>query len=242
MNRKHIWVLVGTVAFVAIVAITVAIGFVASPSSHVARQTVPPSVSVTIPRTTFPTTEVPPSTTTTTIVVPPSTSVTETTPTTTTCAPDAIVPACWNTEPDTGGTALKPGDTTTVDGLTVYGNTGAAYNTVVIKLDGLAHAKFDARYVTSVSQDGSGKPVSVQGSSVLKLVVYAPAGVDAFGQQPLFQSLPASKMALREIKYAGSFEGQTTFAIGLDHRVRFAVMSDSAQDGTAQIVLYVASS
>ena len=90
-----------------------------------------------------------------------------------------------------------------------------------------------------VTVDGSGAPVPVKGGAALEVVVRGPVqGTDNQGHQPwvspptLGQDLVApAKLAdwasLQQVAFAGSFEGQTTVAVGLRERRPFRVWISS---------------
>jgi hypothetical protein len=109
------------------------------------------------------------------------------------------------------------------------------YDRVVFDVNGPEAVGYTVRYVPVVAADGSGKPVPVAGGAVLEVVVRAPMlGTDSQGQQPgsrvpaigedlVARSRLAGWESLRQLAYAGSFEGQTTTAIGVRERLPFRV-------------------
>jgi len=109
------------------------------------------------------------------------------------------------------------------------------YDRVVFDVNGREPVGYSARYVPVVQADGSGKPVPVAGRAALEVVVRAPIlGTDSPGHQPGSRVpavgedlVAASRMAgwtsVRQVSYAGSFEGQTTTAIGVRARLPFRV-------------------
>jgi hypothetical protein len=110
------------------------------------------------------------------------------------------------------------------------------YDRVVFDVNGPEAVGYTVRYVPVVQADGSGKPVPVAGAAALEVVVRAPMlGTDDQGHQPgtavpaVGQDLvAASRLAgwasVRQVVYAGSFEGQTTAAIGVRARLPFRVL------------------
>ena len=114
---------------------------------------------------------------------------------------------------------------------------------VVFHLNGPEPVGYSVRYVALVSEDGSGRPVPVAGGAALQVVINAPAlGQDSHGYVDKVLAEPradfyspaqlAGWSSLREIRYAGSFEGQTTIAVGVRARVPFHVFTvvDSSGD------------
>ena len=106
---------------------------------------------------------------------------------------------------------------------------------MVFDVNGPEPVGYTARYVPVVQADGSGKPVPVAGGAALEVVVRAPIlGTDSQGHQPGSRVptvgedlVPASRLAgwtsVRQVSYAGSFEGQTTTAIGVRARLPFRI-------------------
>lgn len=113
----------------------------------------------------------------------------------------------------------------------------ACYDRVVFDINGPGPVGYDVRYVPVVSEDGSGNPVPVAGDAALQVVVRAPAQgspADTSGHQPGVVFAPSGARlhgpggleswgCLREVRSAGSFEGQTTFAIGVRDKLPFRV-------------------
>lgn len=101
-------------------------------------------------------------------------------------------------------------------------------------------------------EDGSGRPVPVAGAAALQVVINAPAlGQDSHGYvgkvlaQPRADFYTPGQLAgwssLREVRYAGSFEGQTTIAVGVRARVPFRVFTVLDSSGVYRsVVLEVA--
>jgi hypothetical protein len=114
---------------------------------------------------------------------------------------------------------------------------------VVFHLNGPDPTGYSVRYVNLVREDGSGRPVPVAGAAALQVIINAPAlGQDSHGYvgkvlaQPRADFYTPAQLAgwssLREVRYAGSFEGQTTIAVGVRARVPFRVFTvlDSSGD------------
>jgi hypothetical protein len=129
----------------------------------------------------------------------------------------------------------------------------ACYERVVVDVNGPEAVGYAVRYVPVVREDGSGTPRPVAGGAALELVVGAPAlGVDAQGHQPgkvlaepgadfFTAGQLAGWRSLREVRYAGSFEGQTTIAVGVRERLPFRVFTVlDPRDQVRRVVLDVA--
>lgn len=127
------------------------------------------------------------------------------------------------------------------------------YDRVVFDVNGPAAVGYSVRYTDVVREDGSGEPRPVAGAAALEVVIRAPAlGADDQGHQPgkllagAGQDLyTAGRLAgwhsLREVRYAGSFEGQTTIALGVRARVPFRVLTlASTRDQVTRVVVDLA--
>lgn len=127
------------------------------------------------------------------------------------------------------------------------------YDRVVFDINSPDAVGYHVQYVSVVREDGSGKPRPVAGGAALEVVVRAPAqGVDSQGHQPgrilagpgqdfyTAAQLTGWK-ALREVRYAGSFEGQTTIAVGVRTRLPFRAFTLlDTQNHVMRVVLDVA--
>jgi hypothetical protein len=107
--------------------------------------------------------------------------------------------------------------------------THRACDRVVFDLNGLGHLGYLVRYVPAVAADPSGKPIRVAGSAALQVTIQAPDFRES-GHQPwrtpwqLGQRLTGGWSTLREVRFAGSFEHVTSFAVGVDARRPFRVL------------------
>jgi hypothetical protein len=125
------------------------------------------------------------------------------------------------------------------------------YDRVVFDVNGPEAVGYAARYVPVVQADGSGKPVPVAAGAALEVVVRAPIlGTDSQGHQPgsrvpavgenlVAPSRLAGWSSLRQVAYAGSFEGQTTTAIGVRAQLPFRVFA-TGDRGYRHIVVDIA--
>lgn len=128
-----------------------------------------------------------------------------------------------------------PGDTA-LSSYTVTGVRAAnqdCFDRIVIDLSGTSSVKpgYQARYVSSVVSEGKGEAMPLRGAAFLRVSVGAPA-YDKTGN-PTYQ--PANKAevldaatltplaVVKQVAFAGSFEGMTTFGIGLSAQKPFLV-------------------
>lgn len=152
----------------------------------------------------------------------------------------------WGTSPKADSNAMSPSALY----LTRVGR-HACYDRVVFDINGPEPLGFVARYVPVVSADASGRPVPVAGRAALEVTVRAPIlGADNQGHQPwrstptVGESLVAPSQisgwrSLRAVTFAGSFEGQTTVAVGVRERLPFRVSMTSGR-GHQHVVLDIA--
>jgi hypothetical protein len=124
----------------------------------------------------------------------------------------------------------------------------SCYDRVVFDVNSADPVGYSVRYVRTVAADGSGQPVPVAGGAALEVIVHAPDFAAASsGHQPwrepwrVGQALvgPTGWKALKEVRFAGSFEGQTTFAAGVRARLPFRVFT-LERDGARRVVVDIA--
>ena len=94
----------------------------------------------------------------------------------------------------------------------------ACFDRLVLDMTGAAPG-FDVRYVDTVRSDGSGFPVPVAGGA--RLAVVAHKGATSVPTAPSV----AGFATFREVKWAGSFEGYTTVALGVRARLPYRVFT-----------------
>jgi hypothetical protein len=158
----------------------------------------------------------------------------------------------WSTRAKNGSAAMS-------DAALYLARVGrhACYDRVVFDINGPRHndrpepVGFVARYVPVAKADGSGESVPVPGHAVLQVTIRAPIyGTDNQGHQPwqpaprVGQNLiPPAKIAggssLTAVTFAGSFEGQTTLAVGV-REVRPFRVSVSSEQGYQHVILDIA--
>jgi hypothetical protein len=177
-------------------------------------------------------------------------------PTTTTASPATPVAskpaACAQTR--TWGTGTRQhAPYTSAPLYQVRAGRHTCYDRVVFDLNGPQAVGYAVRYVKVVHADGSGFPVPVAGRAALEVIIHAHAlGQDDQGHQPwrtlvrpgqdLYTPAQlAGWRTLRQIRSAGSFEGQTTIAVGTRARVPFRVFTvTDTRNQVARVVLDVA--
>lgn len=96
---------------------------------------------------------------------------------------------------------------------------------------------YSVRYVTAVTNPGSGLPVAVAGGARLQVTVNAPATrmVPAGGTQ----TYPGWN-TFRQLRWVASFEGYTDFGLGVRARLPMRTFVLTAPDGTRRLVVDVA--
>jgi hypothetical protein len=142
-------------------------------------------------------------------------------------------PACG--EARKWGTGLKrSAGQTDAELYNVRAGRHACYERVVFDVNGAGAAGYQVQYVKTVLADASGEPVPIGGVAALEVIVRAPDFASATsGHQPGRKPWTVGQVLLRarggntltEVKFAGSFEGQTTFAVGAQARVPFRVFT-----------------
>jgi hypothetical protein len=96
---------------------------------------------------------------------------------------------------------------------------------------------YDVRFVPRIVADPSGKPVSLQGSAKIRVVIRPARGHTASGTNLLPSTLTPLCSNLRQAKKAGDFEGVVSFGLGLARKTGFRVFRLS---GPTRIVVDVA--
>ena len=133
----------------------------------------------------------------------------------------------------TWGSAAKAhsaGDTESLNG--VRSGRHACFDRLVIDVGGqdISFGSYDVRYVPQVYSDGKGDAVPVRGAADLQIIVRAPA-YDDRGNATFTPADPrevvnvAGYRTFRQLAWAGSFEGQTTMALGVRARLPFRVFT-----------------
>jgi hypothetical protein len=117
----------------------------------------------------------------------------------------------------------------------------ACYDRMVIDLSASPAPGYFVRYTDGVHTPGEGSPIAMSGGATLTINALAPS-YDANGNrtvpwswgthiaQPSFQTF-------RDVVFAGSFEGETTFGLGVRARLPFRVLK---LEGPSRLVIDVA--
>jgi hypothetical protein len=104
---------------------------------------------------------------------------------------------------------------------------------------------YDVRYVSVVRQDGSGIAVPLRGAADLQVIAYVP-NYNSAGQQT-YTFADRNELVnvtgystFRQVAYAGSFEGQTNFGLGVRARLPFRVLLLDGPGTGSRLVVDVA--
>lgn len=118
------------------------------------------------------------------------------------------------------------------------------FDRLVVDLNGAAGG-YHVRYVSVVTEDGSGFPVPLRGGAFLQVTVNAPS-YDGSGNATY---TPANKRELqnvsgyqtfRQVASAGSYEGYTNIGLGVRARLPFRVFTLDGPGSGSRLVVDVA--
>lgn len=121
------------------------------------------------------------------------------------------------------------------------------FDRVVVDVAGIAAGEigYRVRYVDTVTQPGSGLPVPLAGGARMQVDVTVPA-YDSSGR-PTYSPTERSAVVdvrgydtLRQVAIAGSFEGQTTFGVGVRARLPMRVFVLDGPGRGSRLVIDVA--
>ena len=130
----------------------------------------------------------------------------------------------------TWGSTVKTHGATTMPQLTnVRAGRHDCYDRLVLDVRGNATG-YRASYVTTVTEDASGRVVPLRGGARLQITVTAPA-YDLAGR-PTYRYANRAELVnvagyrtFRQVAWAGSFEGTTTVGLGVRARLPFRVFT-----------------
>jgi hypothetical protein len=143
-----------------------------------------------------------------------------------------------------GSTAKAAAPTSAAPLTGVRAGRHPCFDRLVFDLRGPATG-FRVRYVDAVTEDPSGRPVPLRGGARLFAVVMAPDH-DVAGRATYVPKNRREVVAvtgwttLRQVAYAGSFEGQTSFGVGVRARLPFRVFTLAGPGNGSRIVVDVA--
>ena len=126
----------------------------------------------------------------------------------------------WGSTAKTAGPSTSPGSPV----QNVRTGRHPCYDRFVVDLGGPASG-FAVRYVNRYRAEGSGNVIPLPGGGKLEIIVRAPG--EGFGGtvgQPLPGVTVAGYETFRSTRFGGSFEGQTSFGLGVRARLPFRVM------------------
>lgn len=156
-------------------------------------------------------------------------------------APAQAAPYCgitWGSLAKTAGT----GSSATINN--VRAGQHACFDRMVVDITGHASG-YNVKYVSSVASPGSGMAVPLRGGAYLQVTVQDPA----YNSSGMATYQPANRNELvnthgyatfRQVAMAGSFEGSTTFGLGVRARLPFEVFVLSGHGDTTRVVVDVA--
>lgn len=156
-----------------------------------------------------------------------------------------VAPTAANAAPYCGiywGSLAKSGGSLSTAPITnVRAGRHTCFDRVVVDISGSANG-YSASYVPVVTQEGSGLPVALKGGAFIQFTILDPTYNTSY--VPTYSpSNPANVVnvtgwqTLRQVAYAGSFEGYTTFGVGVRARLPFRVF---VLTGPTRIVVDVA--
>ena len=124
--------------------------------------------------------------------------------------------------------------------LRVRAGSHRCFDRMVVDLRSAPAAGWRVRY-HEVVREGVGTPVPLRGNADLEVVALAPAyspnGSSVFHpDNPAELANVAGFRTFRQIAYAGTFEGQTTFGVGVRTRLPFRVFAVSGPNGVKLVV------
>lgn len=102
------------------------------------------------------------------------------------------------------------------------------YDRFVVDVPGATASQlgYTVSYVDALIQDPSGDPIPVTGGAILEVVVHAPAYNPETGTPtyPGPAPKPVGYPTFRDAVFAGTFEGQSQFGLGIRARLPFRVL------------------
>jgi hypothetical protein len=153
-------------------------------------------------------------------LTPPASAAPPASPPTVSPRPTATAAACdtsgWRSAPISVTRQAAAPAVPVITTIKAAAHPECGYDRLVLGITG-PMPSYDIRYVTQVTADPSGKPITLAGRSYL-LITLRPAQGHAEGGAPTIVGFPQSLgyPVLRSYALVGDFEGVLTLAIGLD--------------------------
>ncbi|HXD29068.1 MAG TPA: hypothetical protein VN621_09985 [Arthrobacter sp.] len=150
-------------------------------------------------------------------------------------APAAAAPYCGITW---GSLADSASATSTARVVNARAGQHTCYDRLVLDLKGKVRG-YDVRYVSAVYTEGQGKRVPLDGAADLRIIVrtgnstYAPASRTRAVNVSGFRTF-------EQVAYLGSFEGQTSFGLGVRARLPFRTFILDGPGTGSRLVIDVA--
>lgn len=143
-----------------------------------------------------------------------------------------------------GSQAKAAGQAATAPFSTVRTGRHACFDRVVFEFDGSADG-YGVEYVSAIRTDGEGRLLTVAGGAQLQVRLLATV-FDDLGHLHYAGAVGAHVASvggystLRDVVYAGCFEGQTTLGVGVRARLPFRVFTLAGPGSHSRIVLDIA--
>jgi len=129
----------------------------------------------------------------------------------------------WRTSPQIDNETMSRGEIVDIR----YGQHDC-FDRIVFEINSGDLVGYRAEYVSAVIGGGSGEPVEVAGNSLIQLTINAPATSDP---HPTDFGPTQDWNALHQIKRVSSFEGVTTYGIGVNKETPFRIFHLPGKDG-----------
>lgn len=118
------------------------------------------------------------------------------------------------------------------------------FDRMVIDLNGKVKG-YDVRYVSAVYTEGQGKHVPLTGAADLRITVKAPAYTSSgtptyYPSNRLNVRNVSNYSTFKQVAFLGSYEGQSSFGLGVRARLPFRTFVLSDADGGSRMVIDVA--
>ena len=159
-------------------------------------------------------------------------------------APASAAPFCGITWGSLPKAATVDGGSNVTD---VRAGQHECFDRLVIEVAGAPGAGYSVQYVSEVTADPSGLPVTLRGGAFLSVVVRAPAQDADF--IPTYRPADEREVVnttgfatFRQVAWAGSFEETTSLGVGVRARLPFRVFTLAGPGSGGRVVLDVAHS